>query len=105
MDKTKQLYSGLPWHFVLNLELNIYILLNKSGALGYCIFLFLIKLTYHGTILVKYYYTKIYCYFAYARSHKQEEKRAMVSSAFGEDKSGGHATRLTVEDLRYLFGI
>nr|CAB3461125.1 unnamed protein product [Digitaria exilis] len=35
----------------------------------------------------------------------QEEKRAMVSSAFGEDKSGGHATRLTVEDLRYLFGI
>nr|CAB3457773.1 unnamed protein product [Digitaria exilis] len=33
----------------------------------------------------------------------QEEKRAMVSSAFGEDKSGGHATRLTVEDLRYLF--
>ncbi|CAN6175220.1 unnamed protein product [Urochloa humidicola] len=33
----------------------------------------------------------------------QEEKRAMVSSAFGEDKSGGHATRLTVEDLRFLF--
>jgi SNF2 family DNA or RNA helicase len=33
----------------------------------------------------------------------QEEKRAMVNSAFGEDKSGGHATRLTVEDLRYLF--
>jgi hypothetical protein len=37
--------------------------------------------------------------------NKQEEKRAMVSSAFGEDKSGGHATRLTVEDLRYLFKI
>jgi len=35
----------------------------------------------------------------------QEEKRAMVSSAFGEDKSGGHTTRLTVEDLRYLFRI
>ncbi|XP_062195182.1 helicase-like transcription factor CHR28 [Phragmites australis] len=33
----------------------------------------------------------------------QEEKRTMVNSAFGEDKSGGHATRLTVEDLRYLF--
>lgn len=29
----------------------------------------------------------------------------MVNSAFGEDKSGGHATRLTVEDLRYLFRI
>jgi hypothetical protein len=36
---------------------------------------------------------------------EQEEKRAMVSSAFGEDKSGGHTTRLTVEDLRYLFKI
>ncbi|RLN35333.1 putative ATP-dependent helicase C17A2.12-like isoform X1 [Panicum miliaceum] len=35
----------------------------------------------------------------------QEEKRAMVSSAFGEDKSGGHTTRLTVEDLWYLFKI
>ncbi|KAL6843089.1 hypothetical protein ACP4OV_026802 [Aristida adscensionis] len=35
----------------------------------------------------------------------QEEKRSMVNSAFGEDKSGGHATRLTVEDLRYLFRI
>ncbi|XP_010234334.1 helicase-like transcription factor CHR28 isoform X2 [Brachypodium distachyon] len=33
----------------------------------------------------------------------QEEKRAMVNSAFGQDKSGGHATRLNVEDLRYLF--
>ncbi|XP_008789526.2 helicase-like transcription factor CHR28 isoform X2 [Phoenix dactylifera] len=33
----------------------------------------------------------------------QEEKRKMVSSAFGEDQTGGHATRLTVEDLRYLF--
>ncbi|XP_039138671.1 helicase-like transcription factor CHR28 [Dioscorea cayenensis subsp. rotundata] len=33
----------------------------------------------------------------------QEEKRNMVSSAFGEDHSGGHATRLTVDDLRYLF--
>lgn len=35
----------------------------------------------------------------------QEEKRTMVNSAFGDDKAGGHATRLTVEDLRYLFRI
>lgn len=35
----------------------------------------------------------------------QEEKRAMVNSAFGDDKSGGHASRLTVDDLRYLFRI
>lgn len=27
----------------------------------------------------------------------------MVASAFGEDNSGGSGTRLTVEDLRYLF--
>uniref|UniRef100_A0A0A9EJT8 CHR934 n=1 Tax=Arundo donax TaxID=35708 RepID=A0A0A9EJT8_ARUDO len=27
----------------------------------------------------------------------------MVQSAFGEDESSGNATRLTVEDLRYLF--
>ncbi|KAF8398655.1 hypothetical protein HHK36_014510 [Tetracentron sinense] len=33
----------------------------------------------------------------------QEEKRKMVASAFGEDQMGGSATRLTVEDLRYLF--
>uniref|UniRef100_A0A5B7BEX3 Helicase-like transcription factor CHR28 n=1 Tax=Davidia involucrata TaxID=16924 RepID=A0A5B7BEX3_DAVIN len=33
----------------------------------------------------------------------QEEKRKMVASAFGEDQSGGTATRLTVEDLKYLF--
>ncbi|XP_057478433.1 helicase-like transcription factor CHR28 isoform X1 [Actinidia eriantha] len=33
----------------------------------------------------------------------QEEKRKMVASAFGEDQSGGTATRLTVEDLHYLF--
>ncbi|WCJ38974.1 SNF2 domain-containing protein / helicase domain-containing protein / zinc finger protein-related [Euphorbia peplus] len=33
----------------------------------------------------------------------QEEKRRMVASAFGEDHSGGSATRLTVEDLKYLF--
>ncbi|CAK9311503.1 unnamed protein product [Citrullus colocynthis] len=33
----------------------------------------------------------------------QEEKRKMVASAFGEDQSGGSASRLTVEDLRYLF--
>ncbi|KAI7995615.1 Helicase-like transcription factor CHR28 [Camellia lanceoleosa] len=33
----------------------------------------------------------------------QEEKRKMVASAFGEDQSGGSGTRLTVEDLKYLF--
>ncbi|KAF5196853.1 Helicase-like transcription factor chr28 [Thalictrum thalictroides] len=33
----------------------------------------------------------------------QEEKRKMVASAFGEDQMGGSSTRLTVEDLRYLF--
>ncbi|KAH0872440.1 hypothetical protein HID58_069802, partial [Brassica napus] len=33
----------------------------------------------------------------------QEEKRAMVASAFGEDHGGGSATRLTVDDLKYLF--
>ncbi|XP_062184169.1 helicase-like transcription factor CHR28 isoform X2 [Phragmites australis] len=33
----------------------------------------------------------------------QENKRKMVQSVFGEDKSSGNATRLTVEDLRYLF--
>lgn len=33
----------------------------------------------------------------------QDEKRKMVASAFGEDQTGGSATRLTVEDLKYLF--
>ncbi|AQK46391.1 Putative SNF2-domain/RING finger domain/helicase domain protein [Zea mays] len=33
----------------------------------------------------------------------QEKKREMVESAFGEDGSRGTATKLTVEDLRYLF--
>ncbi|XP_073138962.1 helicase-like transcription factor CHR28 isoform X2 [Henckelia pumila] len=33
----------------------------------------------------------------------QEDKRKMVASAFGEDQSGMSATRLTVEDLRFLF--
>ncbi|OEL29742.1 Helicase-like transcription factor CHR28, partial [Dichanthelium oligosanthes] len=33
----------------------------------------------------------------------QEKKREMVASAFGEDRSGGRQTRLTVEDLNYLF--
>ena len=33
----------------------------------------------------------------------QEERRKMVASVFGEDQSGGSATRLTVEDLKYLF--
>lgn len=35
----------------------------------------------------------------------QAEKRKMVASAFGEDQSGGSATRLTMEDLKYLFGV
>ncbi|KZV41094.1 hypothetical protein F511_14070 [Dorcoceras hygrometricum] len=33
----------------------------------------------------------------------QEDKRKMVASAFGEDQSGMSATRLTGEDLRFLF--
>lgn len=33
----------------------------------------------------------------------QEEKRKMVASAFGEDHAGGSGTRLTVDDLKYLF--
>ncbi|CAH8390854.1 unnamed protein product [Eruca vesicaria subsp. sativa] len=33
----------------------------------------------------------------------QEQKRTMVASAFGEDHSGGSATRLTVDDLKFLF--
>uniref|UniRef100_J3M1N6 Uncharacterized protein n=2 Tax=Oryza brachyantha TaxID=4533 RepID=J3M1N6_ORYBR len=35
----------------------------------------------------------------------QEKKRKMVQSAFGGDKPGGNATRLTLDDLQYLFGI
>ncbi|ESQ30441.1 hypothetical protein EUTSA_v10011211mg [Eutrema salsugineum] len=33
----------------------------------------------------------------------QEQKRNMVASAFGEDHGGNSATRLTVDDLKYLF--
>ncbi|MED6197118.1 Helicase-like transcription factor chr28 [Stylosanthes scabra] len=33
----------------------------------------------------------------------QEEKRKMVASAFGEDHAGSSATRLTMDDLKYLF--
>lgn len=33
----------------------------------------------------------------------QEKKRSMVASAFGEDDAGGQQTRLTVDDLKYLF--
>ncbi|KAF8663900.1 hypothetical protein HU200_055238 [Digitaria exilis] len=33
----------------------------------------------------------------------QEKKREMVASAFGEDRSGSRQSRLTVEDLNYLF--
>ncbi|CAH9081361.1 unnamed protein product [Cuscuta epithymum] len=35
----------------------------------------------------------------------QEKKREMVASAFGEDENGGRQTRLTTEDLQYLFRI
>ncbi|KAF8054027.1 hypothetical protein N665_1355s0010 [Sinapis alba] len=33
----------------------------------------------------------------------QEEKRKIVASAYGEDHGGSSATRLTVDDLKYLF--
>ncbi|KAK3433163.1 hypothetical protein EUGRSUZ_D00684 [Eucalyptus grandis] len=33
----------------------------------------------------------------------QQKKRLMVASAFGEDEKAGRQTRLTVEDLNYLF--
>ncbi|GAB2301162.1 hypothetical protein Dimus_035195 [Dionaea muscipula] len=33
----------------------------------------------------------------------QQRKREMVASVFGEDGTGGSGSRLTVEDLRYLF--
>lgn len=33
----------------------------------------------------------------------QQKKREMVASAFGEDENGGRQTRLTEEDLKYLF--
>ncbi|XP_043714858.1 helicase-like transcription factor CHR28 isoform X2 [Telopea speciosissima] len=33
----------------------------------------------------------------------QQKKREMVASAFGEDETGSHQTRLTVDDLKYLF--
>ncbi|CAL5354104.1 unnamed protein product [Camellia sinensis] len=32
-----------------------------------------------------------------------KKKRVMVASAFGEDETGSRQTRLTVEDLKYLF--
>ncbi|XP_057462805.1 helicase-like transcription factor CHR28 [Actinidia eriantha] len=35
----------------------------------------------------------------------QQKKREMVASAFGEDESGSRQTRLTVEDLEYLFRV
>ncbi|CAL5432841.1 unnamed protein product [Camellia sinensis] len=33
----------------------------------------------------------------------QQKKKVMVASAFGEDETGSRQTRLTVEDLKYLF--
>nr|GLL28836.1 helicase-like transcription factor CHR28 [Ipomoea trifida] len=35
----------------------------------------------------------------------QQKKREMVASAFGEDENGARQTRLTTEDLEYLFRI
>ncbi|CAA2960840.1 helicase-like transcription factor CHR28 [Olea europaea subsp. europaea] len=35
----------------------------------------------------------------------QDDKRKMIASAFGDDQSGGTATRLTVEDLTFLFQV
>ncbi|KAL1537512.1 helicase-like transcription factor CHR28 isoform X4 [Salvia divinorum] len=35
----------------------------------------------------------------------QERKRVMVASAFGEDETGSQQTRLTVDDLKYLFRV
>ncbi|XP_073058649.1 helicase-like transcription factor CHR28 isoform X1 [Primulina eburnea] len=35
----------------------------------------------------------------------QQRKREMVAAAFGEDETGGRQTRLTVEDLKYLFRV
>ncbi|URD76688.1 SNF2 family N-terminal domain [Musa troglodytarum] len=35
----------------------------------------------------------------------QEKKREMVASAFGEDESGAGQTRLTLDDLNYLFRV
>ncbi|KAL0353111.1 UNVERIFIED_CONTAM: Helicase-like transcription factor CHR28 [Sesamum angustifolium] len=35
----------------------------------------------------------------------QQRKREMVASAFGEDGTGSRQTRLTVEDLKYLFRV
>ncbi|CAL5374195.1 unnamed protein product [Camellia sinensis] len=32
-----------------------------------------------------------------------KKKRVMVASAFGEDETGSRQTRLTVEDLKFLF--
>lgn len=43
---------------------------------------------------------------AYARKSYmflQQKKRMMVASAFGEDGTGDRQTRLTVDDLKYLF--
>lgn len=36
-------------------------------------------------------------------NYTQDDKRKMVASAFGEDQTGGHGTRLTVDDIRFLF--
>ncbi|XLS72779.1 hypothetical protein HN51_029644 [Arachis hypogaea] len=35
----------------------------------------------------------------------QEEKRKMVACTFGEDHAGSSETRLSVDDLKYLFGV
>ncbi|KAL3615824.1 hypothetical protein CASFOL_040118 [Castilleja foliolosa] len=33
----------------------------------------------------------------------QDDKRKIVASAFGEDQSSGHGTKLTADDIRFLF--
>ncbi|KAL0328844.1 UNVERIFIED_CONTAM: Helicase-like transcription factor CHR28 [Sesamum calycinum] len=42
---------------------------------------------------------------AESRAQFAQRKRKMVSSAFGEDETGSRQTRLTVEDLKYLFRV
>ena len=63
---------------------------NKPGALLCC--LISCSAISVGKLIVYIFYSSL-----------QQKKREMVSSAFGEDEAGGRQTRLTVEDLNYLF--
>ncbi|CAA7055463.1 unnamed protein product [Microthlaspi erraticum] len=40
-----------------------------------------------------------------SRSQFKDDKRKMAASAFGEDHGGSSATRLTVDDLNYLWSV